>query len=201
MANVDVDIKAVEQLAREIAEAQKALIGRLAERGYQLLREEVPYITGNLRQGVAPPMMTFIGRQISKSENTFGETNVDYENLSATLTVSARSARTGGRQAQVVGADGEVKKTVTLRPQKAFNYAEAVARGRPAISPKRARVLIIPVAVAPTGESYLLADGKIYVFRRSAEATRPNPFDERAAKRLENEAGRIGDAVLRKFFE
>lgn len=180
--SVEVDISAVKQLARDIREAQKQLIGRLAERGYQLLRAEVPVDTGNLKQGVAPP-------------------DVNYQKMQATLTVSARTGRTGATQAKLIGADGEVKKTVSLRPQKEFNYAEAVAKGRPAISPQKAKVLIIPVATAPTGESYLLADGKVFVFRKSAAATKPNPFDERAAKRLENEAEGIGEAVLREIFE
>ncbi len=182
MATIEVDTKGIQELAREIEKAKKVLIGRLAERGYQLLRAEVPVDTGNLKQGVAPP-------------------DVNYQKLQATLTVSARSGRTGATQGTIIGADGEQKKTVSLRPNNAFNYAEAVAKGRPAISPKRAKMLIIPVASAPSGESYLLADGKVYVFRRSAAATIPNPFDERAATRLELEAERIGEAVLREIFE
>lgn len=182
MADVVVDKKAVAELARDIERAQRILLGRLAERGYQLLRAEVPVDTTNLQQGVAPP-------------------DVDYPGLQATLTVSARSAGTGDGSATLFGADGEQKKTVSLRPQKAFNYAETVVKGRPAISPKRAKVLIIPVAGAPDGESYLMIGGKAYVFRRSAAAVAPNPFDERAAKRLEGEALKIADAVLREIFK
>lgn len=181
MAQIVVNAKDLEILAADMTKAKRQLLGRLAERGYQLLREEVPKKTTNLQQGVASP-------------------EVDYEKLTALLTVSARSARTGGGTAAVIGADGEKKKTVTLRPSPAFNYAEAVARGRAAIRPKNGRALLIPVPTAPVGESYLLAGGQIYIVRRSAAATKPNPFDERAAKRLEGEAEKIGDAVLRKFF-
>jgi hypothetical protein len=55
VAEVIVDTKAIDQLGKDIDRAKRALIGRLGERGYQLLREEVPYVTGNLKQGVATP--------------------------------------------------------------------------------------------------------------------------------------------------
>ena len=176
--SVEVDKKAVEQFARDIVRTNQMLLGRLAERGHQLLRGEVPEVTGNLKQGVAPP---------------------DVEFPIATLTVSARSARNGARQATVYGKDGEEKKKVTLRPQKPYNYAEVVAKGFPKIEPKKARVLLIPVANAPRGESYLIADGKVYVFRRSA-TIKANPYDERAAARLDTEAVGIAEATLREIF-
>jgi len=180
MAEVIVDAKAINELARDIEKAKRALLGRLAERGYQLLRAEVPFQTGNLKQGVASP-------------------DVNYSQMTAMLTVSARSASVGGLQAKVIGADGKEKKTVMLRPRAAFNYAEVVARGRPAISPKRGKALLIPVASAPSSGGYLIAGGQIYIVRKSARATKPNPFDERAARRLEGEADNIAEAVLRKF--
>ncbi len=178
MANADV--KALEDLAADMTRAKRQLISRLAERGYQLLRAEVPFNTGNLKQGVAPP-------------------EVDHEQMSAVLTVSARSARTGSREARVIGRDGKEKGTVTLRPRPAYNYASAVALGRPAISPKSGKALIIPVATAPSGEGYLISGGQIYVVRRSAGLQKENPFHERAAERLEGEAERIATAVLERF--
>jgi hypothetical protein len=180
VAEVIVDTKAIDQLGKDIDRAKPALIGRLAERGYQLLREEVPYVTGNLKQGVATP-------------------DVDYQALTATLTVSARSGRTGATAATVYGADGKEKKTVTLSARPAYNYAEAVARGRPAIAPRHAKALLIPVPTAPASGGYLIAGGQIFVVRKSAAATKPNPFDERAAKRLTDEAPKIGQAVLEQF--
>jgi hypothetical protein len=180
MAEVIVDAKALDELGANLVRAKRALIGRLGERGYQLLREEVPYVTGNLKQGVSTP-------------------DVDYEALTATLTVSARSGRTGATAATVYGADGKEKKTVSLSASPSFNYAEAVARGRAAIAPRHAKVLLIPVPTAPVGESYLIAGGQIFIFRKSAAATKPNPFDERAAQRLSDEAPKIGQAVLEQF--
>ncbi len=174
------DTKAIQQLAADMQRAKRQMIGRLGERGYQLLRDEVPKVTRNLMQGVAPP-------------------EVDYEKLVAVLTVSARSANGGATSGTVIGADGKEKKKVSLAPRPAFNYAEAVALGRSAISPKNGRALLIPVPTAPSGESYLLAGGQIYVFRRSAKATKPNPYHERAGKRLENEAPAIAESVLAKF--
>lgn len=178
---IKVDAKAVDDLAASIAKAKRQVLGRLAERGYQLLREEVPVDTGNLKQGVAAP-------------------DVNYDAGTATLTVSARSARLGPRQAVVIGADGEEKKRVTLKSSPGFNYAAAVAQGRPAIEPKNGQALLIPVPSAPSGQGYLIAGGQIFVVRKSAKAVAPNPYDERAAKRLEGEAEKIADAVLKKIF-
>lgn len=180
MANVDVDLRGVKELGREIEEMQKILLARLGERGYQLLRDEVPVDTGNLKQGVAPPDIAF---------------------PVASLTVSARSARTGSGQATVYGSDGERKKTISLRPTAAYNYAEVVARGNKdaTLRPTRAKAFLIPVATAPSDEGYLVIGGKIYIVRRSRKGRAANPYDERAANRLESEAQRIADAVLAEF--
>jgi hypothetical protein len=59
--------------------------------------------------------------------------------------------------------------------------------------------LLIPVPTAPASGGYLIAGGQIFVVRKSAAATKPNPFDERAAKRLTDEAPKIGQAVLEQF--
>ncbi|MCW5959269.1 MAG: hypothetical protein KIS76_03850 [Pyrinomonadaceae bacterium] len=182
MARVDVDKSALLELGSEIERAKRELLGRLAEYGYRALREEVPVATGNLKQGVAPP-------------------DVNYSRMSAVLTVSAKSGRTGKRTARLIGADGREKKTVSLRPQKARNYAEDVALGRPSIKPKRAKTLIIPVAETPKGESYLIADGQMFVFRRSAAAVKANRYDLRAAERVEQKAVSIAEDVLRRIFE
>lgn len=180
MADLIADTRALPVLAEDMRKAKRQMLGRLAERGYQLLREEVPKVTRNLMQGVAPP-------------------EVDYEKLVAVLTVSARSARIGAQTGTVIGADGEEKKKVTLRPRPAFNYAAAVAEGRPAIRPTKSRALLVPVPSAPSGESYVLAGGQIFVFRKFAKATKPNPYHERAGSRLEGESAKIGESVLAKF--
>lgn len=189
------DVAALEDLAADLEKAKRQLIGRMAERGYQLLRQEVPHETGNLKDGVAAP-------------------KVDYEQMTASLTVSARSARLGPRSAVIYDKEGKERKRVTLKPQPAFNYAEVVALGRKAFKAKGARlgpkgekpvgpgfasVLIIPVRTAPSDEGYLIAGGQVYVFRRSAKAVPANPYHDRAAKRLESEAERIATKVLERF--
>lgn len=179
MADAKVDVSQVENLGKEIHAASVISIGRLGERGYQLLRREVPKVTTNLQQGVAPP-------------------DVDEENLTVTLTVSARSARTGGG-GTVHYALGQTKQ-IALKPQIPFNYAEVVARGRPALRPKTGKALLIEVSGAPSGGSYITANGKTYVVRKSAEAVKPNPYDERAAVQLEKEATNIVSAVFGEFF-
>lgn len=179
MADVKVDLKEIENLGKEIRAAQIVALGRLGERLYQHLRREVPIDTTNLQQGIAPP-------------------DIDESAMTATITVSARSARTGGGQATAHSASGKTK-SISLRPRVAFNYAEAVARGRPAIRPKAGRALLIEVKGTPNG-SYISAGGKIFVVRKSAKAVAPNPYDERAAAKLEAEAPAIVGAVFGEFF-
>ncbi len=183
MAEIIVDAKEIDKLAKDIVAAKNAMLGQLAERGYQLLRKEVPYETGNLRQGVGAP-------------------EVDYPNMEATLTVSARSGARGGGQAEVFGKDGKpTGKKVSLRPQPARNYAEDVALGnkKATFRPKTAKAFLIPLATAPTGEGYLLVGGKVFIVRTTRKGIQGNRFDLRAVRGLEKEAPAIGEAVLRKF--
>lgn len=185
-----IDEKAVDQLGADIRSAKQSLISQLAERGYKILAGqaihgkttgEVPFQTGNLQQGIAPP-------------------KVDLEAMTAEITVSGRKPATGARTAQVFGADGKpTNRTVSLRPSPAFNYAESVEKGRPSISPKVGHALLIPLPTAPTGESYLMSEGQVYIVRKSAKGVPPNPFMERTAKRLEGEAPRIAESILNKF--
>lgn len=180
MADVKVDISEVENLGKEIRAAQVVALGRLGERLAQHLRREVPKVTRNLMQGVSPA-------------------DVDESAMTATVTVSARSARTGGGSGTVHYPSGKTKQ-VKLRPTVAFNYAEVVARGRPAIRPKRGKALLIPVSSAPSKGAYIAAGGKIFVVRPSAKAVPANPYDERAASKLESEAPAIVGAVFSELF-
>lgn len=177
--SVAVNVEQIENLGEQVRLASITALYRLAERGEQLLVEEVPKETHNLSQGVS--------------------SEVDEGNLSATLIVSATSGRTGGAGTLVLPS-GKTK-SITLRAQKPFNYAEAVAKGRAAIRPKNGRMLIIPVASAPIGGSYIKAGGKIFIVRPSAKAVAANPYDERAAKRLEGEAENIVGAVFEEEFK
>ena len=181
-ANVLVDTKEINRLERDIIAAKHAMIGQLADRGRELLTEEAPKRTGNLKKGVAAP-------------------DVDYPNLTATLNVSATQDSYGAGVAEVYGADGKKRKSVTLRPRPAYNYAEVVARGnkQATLTPKTAKAFLIPVPTAPDDEGYLIVNGQTYVVRRSRKAQKANPFDWRAADRLEKEAPTIGEAVLREF--
>lgn len=215
MADIIVDTKEIDRLAKDIVAAKNQLLGRLAERGYALLAGRivdgkqgrlggVPVATGNLSQGVAPPSNVYEGVQVEKSKNEQGVTKTDFRNMTAELIVSARTAVKGGRTAQVFNADGKpTGKTVSLRPSPAFNYAESVARGRPAISPKSGQALLMPITTAKDkkGKSigYLLSSGQMYRVVKSAKAVPPNPYDVRAARRLEIEAPVIAENVLRKF--
>ena len=174
MSEIKIDRKEFDNLGKDVRAATIISLGRMGERGYQLLREEVPKDTRNLMQGVASPDL---------NEGT----------MTVTLVVSARSARTGG--SGTLHLPSGKTRTVSLRPQRAFNYAEVVAKGRPAIE----GVLIIPVNGTPN-EAYITANGKTYVVRRGAKAQKPNPYDERAVKRLKGDAPKIIGAVFKEFF-
>ena len=177
------DTEALEQLARDMDRAKREFLGKVSERGFQVLRSEVPYETGNLKQGVAPP-------------------DVDYGRMQSMMTVSARSGRNGTRQAEVFDADGNKVRTVTLRPSPAYNYAEVVALGnkQATLMPKTAKAFLIPVSIKPNGEGYLMVGGQMFVVRRSRKGKKGNPFHERTAVRIEKEAPGIGQAVLTKIF-
>lgn len=176
---IDVDTEEIEHLDVEFREATLIGLRRILERGEQILRDEVPKVTHNLSQGIS--------------------SDVDEAAMHGTLIVSARSGRTGARSATVHYPSGKTK-SISLRPQPAFNYAEVVARGRGAIRPKNAKVLLIPGSPR-SGESYLTSEGKTFVLRPSAGPTKPNPFDERTADRLGNEAGGIVEKAITDFFE
>ncbi len=180
MAEVEVivDEDNLDTFVDNLRKAKEMMLEQMAEKARILLRAEVPVATGNLKDGVGAP-------------------DVDRANMTATLTVSARSAASLGGVAEVFNSKGEPVKTVSLRPSPAFNYAEAVARGRVSISPKHGRAVLIPVTSAPIGEGYLISGGQ---YRRSAAAVAANPFDERAAARLDTEARSIAETALSKYF-
>ncbi|QQS33496.1 MAG: hypothetical protein IPM50_02625 [Acidobacteriota bacterium] len=179
MPNVSIEVldDDLAKLGAEIDRYKRRVLGRLAERGYQLLRREVPVETGNLKQGVAPA-------------------EVDYDAMEAVLTVSARSGMTGRRVAEVYGSDGKKKRTVSLKPQPAFNYAETVARGNKA-GPSMLKPMLIPISSKPEKGGYLMVGGQVYIVRKSRKRQRPNPFDQRAADTLQSEAVKIAEAQMR----
>lgn len=181
MANtVKVDTTELVRLGKDMRAGAVLSLGRLAERGRTHLVREIPYQTGNLKQGVAPP-------------------EIDNKDLRAVITVSARSAAVGAMPATVHSKGGKTRQ-IMLRPQIAFNYAEVVAKGRPAIRPKVGRALIIPVSSPPADGSYISSGGKFFVVRRSAGAQKANPFDQRAADKLQSEAPAIVGAVFGELF-
>ncbi|MBX7170150.1 MAG: hypothetical protein K1X72_04280 [Pyrinomonadaceae bacterium] len=182
MSEVKVDISEVEKLGADFQKIGKWSLVALAQRGLNLLRAEVPVRSGNLKQkGIKEP-------------------EYDFEKLQAILTVSATSEALKEGEGTLHLPSGNTKK-VRLRPQPPFNYTTAVARGRAKARPRTAKVLLIPVSSVPSDESYITAGNQIYILRMSAKATKPNPFDERAAKRLKEESPaivqKVVDAVLK----
>jgi hypothetical protein len=180
---IKVDTKAIEQFGKELESAGRAALDNLLEEGEEYVRQEAPERTGRLK----------------KDQNSvFSETRQTGTGYEGDLVISAFRERRGARQAQIFYPSGTTK-TVSLRPQPAFNYAEAVAKGRKEIRPVRAKLLLIPVASAPSNETYVKSAGEIFVLRRRAKATKPNPFPDRALKRLETAAEGIVEKTLADF--
>jgi hypothetical protein len=175
---ITVDTSQVAKLPHEIHAAAEVGLRRVAERGEQLLRKHAPKVTHNLEQGVS--------------------SDVDASAMEATLVVAARAGRRGARSATLHLASGMTRQ-IQLRPQPAFDYAEAVARGRKAKTPTRAKVLLIPVADVPAGSSYVESEGQKFILRPRAKATKPSDFDVKAFNDLDREAQPIFDRALRDF--
>ena len=182
------DIRQVERLGQDYAAAAEVGMRRLVERGEQLVREEAPKVTRNLIQGVSSDVK--VGRGTLRGE----------------IIITARTGRQGRREGVLHRPSGKTKK-VSLRAVPAFNYPEAVAKGtgvygpkHSLIRPRKARALLVPVESVPTlngkPQSYIEADGKLYVMRRSMKGNKPNPYDERAARRLEGEAQPIFNRAI-----
>lgn len=177
---IKVDLTSINKLAQDMGQANELAIRRIAERGEQHLRDEVPRDTNNLAEGISSDVRILTSR---------------YE---ADLIVSARSGRRGARQAKVHYPSGNTK-DIRLKPQPAFDYAEVAARGRKAIRPKRGRALLIPVSSKPATGSYITSGNQTFVVRRSARATKGNPYDQRAAAKLEREVTVIVTTQYEKF--
>lgn len=190
---VTVDKREIERLGPQLYEAEQAGLLRILERGEQILRDEVPVQTHNLQQGISSAL---------DPKSRPGA-------LQGNLVVSASRGRTEARKGTVHLASGATKE-VNLRAQPAHDYAEDVARGTgefgphaTPVIPARAKALLIPVAGVPTldgkPEAYVESDGQLFVFRRSMKGMKPNPYDKRAAERLEKEAQPIMDKALASF--
>lgn len=187
---INVDLKEVENLGFQFREMARVGLYRLTERGEQLLREEVPKVTHNLQQGVT--------------------SRVNVATLQGTLSIAARTARVGRQTGSLHLASGKTVE-IDLRSRPAFDYAEAVAKGtgvygprKAVINPKRGKALLIPVPGPPPAingkkQSYITSGGQYFVVRRFSKGRRPNPYDVRAAQRLESEAQRIFDRVVEAF--
>lgn len=176
---INVEIRGVNELTQGFRTATETGTRRVVERGTQHLRHEVPKDTHNLEQGVS------------------GDVRVKADRIEADLIVSAESARRGARDGILHEADGQTR-TVRLRPVPAFDYAEIVAKGKDAmLRPKSAKFFLVPVD-DPRG-AYIEADGLTYIRARSINAVPPNPYDERAFKRLAPEVDPIMTAALKEI--
>jgi hypothetical protein len=189
MTRIRADISEVQELVEERRQATIVGLRRVIERGEQLTRDEAPRASGNLKQGIS------------------SDVRVTDRLLRGEINAAARS-RTSAGAAVLHLPSGKTRK-VSLKPSPAYDYAEAVAAGTGLYGPRHARVqprsrkaLLIPVETVPidtkTGkpEAYIDVQGRMFILRRSTAGMKPNPFDERAANRLAQEAQPIMDTAL-----
>jgi hypothetical protein len=193
---IKINLGQVKNLAEEF---RKEVIVRglydVAEAGEKFLRQEVPKVTHNLEQGVS--------------------SEVDENRLTAELLVAARAGRVGVEGGTLHLPSGATRE-ISLRAQPAYDYARAVAKGtgvyatdgafgpQQVIRPVSARALLIPVGSVPVAvngkpQAYVTSNGKIYVFRKYSRGRRPDPYDVRAAQRLEPAVPAIFDRVVNQF--
>lgn len=172
----------IKELGDALHKAAEVGLRRVVERGEQIVREEVPKVTHNLEHGVS-------------SDIEIPRTGL----LRGNIIVSARAGRRGPRTGTLHLPSGKTK-TVSLRGQPAFDYAEVVATGRATLRPKNAKALLIPVGSVATlngkPQPYIESQGQKYIVRPEAKATKPSRYDEESAKRIEKEAPAIFDRAL-----
>lgn len=182
---VTVDTKALEQVAADYAKAGKLAMVKLLNAGKVYLEEEAPKDSGRLR-GDRSASGSISGTYTQTADSFKGE-----------ITISAINAARAAASATVHYPSGKTKE-VKLRAQKPFDYAKAVATGKPRqVAPKQARAFLIPVQSAPTNETYLTSGGKIFITRRHLAAVKPNDYPGRALKRL----SAVADAIVAKAFK
>lgn len=187
--NIKVDTKEVARLGFDFRRIAEVGLSRVTERAVRLLRQEVPKVTHNLEQGISA--------------------DVNAARLTATLNIAARRGRVGREGGLLHLQSGETRE-VTLKAQKAFDYAEAVARGTGIYGPRHAvirarggKALLVPVSAVPLKngkpEAYIESNGQKYIVRRFIKGRPANPFDVRAAEQLEKEIQPIFDRVVEAF--
>lgn len=190
--NIKVDLKSVEQLGSEFREMAEVGLQRVTDRGEQLLKEEAPKVTGNLRLGIS--------------------SHVDREQLRSELVASAVQ-RQFGVEGGLLHLPSGATREISFRARPAFDYAQAVAegtgvygpRGR-VITPRSGKALLIPVDAKPMSvngkpQSYITSGGRIYVLRKFSRGRKANDYPGRAAARLEAEVPAIMDGVVADFAE
>lgn len=187
---ITVDLKDVAQLGAQFRESTEVLLQRVTDRGEQLVKEEAPKVTGNLRLGVS--------------------SHIDRVQLKSEIVVSAVQRQLGVEGGLLHLPSGATRE-ITLRARPAYNYAQAVAEGTgvygprgSVITPRSGKALLIPVGSVPMGEngkpqSYITSGGKIYVLRKFSRGRKANDYPGRAAARLESEIPAIADAVVVDF--
>lgn len=177
---VKVDVSGLIKTEKQLAKGAKLTLANITERGRQILPEEMPEETGQLKNtGVKAAIY-------------------DFDNLTAVIPISAVRNSVGSRSATLHLPSGKTKQ-VTLRAQKAYDYARVVAQGNPAMKPKHAKVFLIPVASANIANSYITDGGNTYILRPEVKELKPNPYDARSAKRLQGEAPGIAEKVFNKL--
>jgi hypothetical protein len=181
----DTDLSQLRGLREVFRASFRRGVERAARRGAKLVAEEAPEGEGLLKGGADFEMSPADGRA-----------------LEARITMSAVRPPEGESYATLHLPSGKTRQ-IRLARQPAYDYARAVAEGTglfgargQRIEPRRARALRVEVERVEPGESYVSHAGRLFVYRRFVRGMRPNPYDERAARRLLEEAPGIVERAL-----
>lgn len=191
----DVDLSQLRGLKEVFRASLRRGMESVGRRGARLLSEEAPERLGRLKEGADFEMSPGDGRR-----------------LEARITMSAVRPAEGAGYATLHLASGKTRQIrIARRPE--YDYARAVAEGtgvfatsgvfgpKAVISPRKAKALRVEVERVEPGESYVSAGGRLFVYRRFIRGMRPNPYDERAARRLLEEAAGIVESALAPLAE
>jgi hypothetical protein len=169
---VEINLREVAGLGRDVHEGMGVGLTAATNRGVEITKEEVPELSGRLKEGVKP--------------------RVDLASMRGEIEVSAIRPAQPAHTEIIVSARGRSRE-VKFAAQPAFDYSQVVAEGSgifgargQEIKPKRGKKLRFMI-------------GGHVVFAGSVEGQRPNPYDERAGDRLELEVEDIVGGAIERY--
>jgi hypothetical protein len=172
-ATITIDTSQVKDLALDFERAGRVGFGKVIAKAEALVVKETPL--NKDPQSRAGGLRNSISSEIEANGST----------LVGFITANATSAALPSRSATIEYPSGAEKK-ITLRPTKAFMYAKVVAEGRGSISPKDAKLLIIPLSAYRGTPKAIIDDGGYkFVAVRGVGPAKANDYPGRGFAKLQ----------------